>query len=412
MRSEQCTLLKQFVTNKPLLIASSPLKTFILMKIYNSPIFLKGDYTNTKDFTLPNNYLPLPPPPTHTTYRLKIEDTLGSIKEDELNFHLVGDTGSFKDLDAQRRIAHEIVNNAHKGKPTDFLYHLGDVVYHHGEASEYAQQFFEPYEEYPAPIFAIAGNHDADVNPLSETPYTSLDAFMQVFCNSENKVIPFSKGSKRKSVKQPYVYWTLETPLANIIGLYGNVAKFGLIDDKQREWFIEELRNAGCQQHEKAIFIAVHQSPFSADTNHGSSLYMIDFLESAYREAGVIPDMVFSGHVHNYQRFHKVYGEEKTVPYIVAGAGGYAILHSIAQTDDPRVSGNHRYFDSVKLENYCEDKHGFMKMSIKRSVHGLKIRGEYFVISNIKDSEELETSLFDSFELTLDRFKEEADLLV
>lgn len=382
------------------------------MKKYDSPIFLKGHFDYKYDFNNPNNYLPLPPPQTHAPYRLNLKDALEGLNKDELTFHLVGDTGSFKDLEAQRRIAGEIVKNARQNEKTDFLYHLGDVVYHHGEESEYAQQFFEPYEKYPGPIFAIAGNHDADINPDAELPYQSLDAFMQVFCDSKKKPVPFSKGSSRKSMNQPYVYWTLNTPLATIIGLYGNVAKFGLIDAKQREWFIGELRNAGREQDEKAVLIAVHQSPFSADTNHGSSLYMIDFLESAYQEAGVIPDMVFSGHVHNYQRFHKIYRNEKAVPYIVAGAGGYAILHPIAQTEDPRVSDNHPFFDSVKLDRYCDEKHGFMKMSLKRSIHGLEIKGNYFVVSKIEGSEELETSLFDSFEFSLDRFREEAGFLV
>jgi predicted phosphodiesterase len=382
------------------------------MKKYNKPILLKGDYSNKSDFNNLNNYLPLPAPKTIAPYRLSLKENFTHINEDELTFHLVGDTGSFKDLDAQRRIAAEIIKNAHEGKTPDFLYHLGDVVYHHGEESEYPQQFFEPYEAYPSPIFAIAGNHDADINPDAETPYQSLEAFMQVFCDSEKRAIPFSNGSRRKSMTQPYVYWTLETPLATIIGLYGNVAKFGLIDAEQREWFIEELRNAGLEQDEKAILVAVHQSPFSADTNHGSSLYMIDFLESAYEEAGVIPDMVFSGHVHNYQRFHKTYEDEKVVPYIVAGAGGYAILHSIAQVNDPQVSSHHPYFDAVKLDNFCDDKHGFMKMNLKRSVHGLEVKGDYFVVSKIEGGEELETSLFDSFEFSLDRFKEEAGCLV
>src|SRR5690606_10781200 len=378
---------------------------------YNKPIFLKGDYSSKSDFNNLNNYLPLPDPQANKPYRLSLEENRIA-NEDELTFHVVGDTGSYKDLAAQNKIAGQIVKSAHKGKAPDFLYHLGDVVYHHGEASEYPQQFFKPYEDYPAPIFAIAGNHDADINAESETPYQSLDAFMEVFCKSDRDVIPFSNGSVRKSMNQPYVYWTLETPLATIIGLYGNVAKFGLIDDEQREWFIGELRNAGLEQDNKAIIVTVHQSPFSVDINHGSSLYMIDFLESAYKEADVIPDMVFSGHVHNYQRFHKTYGEEKDVPYIVAGAGGYAILHSLATEDNPYVSSDHHYFDGVKLDNFCDDRHGFMKMNIKRTNYGLKIRGDYFVISGIEGSEDLETRLYDSFEFSLDRSKEEAGYLV
>jgi calcineurin-like phosphoesterase family protein len=381
------------------------------MKKYNKPIFLKGDYTGKYDFTNPSNYLPLPTPQTRAPYHLNLED-MESVNDNELTFHLVGDTGSFRDLDAQQKIAGEIIKNANQDKSTDFLYHLGDVVYHHGEESEYSQQFFEPYEKYPGPIFAIAGNHDADINPYTEVPYNSLDAFMQVFCNSERKSVPFSNGSSRKSMTQPYVYWTLKTPLVNIIGLYGNVAKFGLIDAEQRKWFIEELKSAGLEQNEKAIFIAVHQSPFSVDINHGSSLYMIDFLESAYQEAGVIPDMVFSGHVHNYQRFHKTYENDKVVPYIVAGAGGYAILHPIAEINDPQVSDSHTYFDSVTLDSYCDDKHGFLKINLKRSTNGLCVNGEYFVVSKVENSEELETSRFDSFEFSLDRFKEEAEFLV
>ena len=46
-----------------------------------------------------------------------------------------------------------------------FLYHLGDVVYNFGQASEYYKQFFTPYKNYPAPVFAIPGNHDGDVDP-------------------------------------------------------------------------------------------------------------------------------------------------------------------------------------------------------------------------------------------------------
>ena len=43
-----------------------------------------------------------------------------------------------------------------------FLYHLGDVIYFDGLASEYYPQFYRPYEHYPNPILAIPGNHDGD----------------------------------------------------------------------------------------------------------------------------------------------------------------------------------------------------------------------------------------------------------
>ena len=63
-----------------------------------------------------------------------------------------------------------------------FLYHLGDVVYSFGEATYYYDQFYDAYRDYPAPIMAIAGNHDGMVAPGSSAG--SLDAFRNNFCAS------------------------------------------------------------------------------------------------------------------------------------------------------------------------------------------------------------------------------------
>lgn len=82
---------------------------------------------------------------------------------------MVGDTGSVHGSEFQRIVADEMVIQywqAHEAaQRPQFLYHLGDVVYTHGEAENYYAQFFDPYRNYPGPVFAIAGNHDGDVNP-------------------------------------------------------------------------------------------------------------------------------------------------------------------------------------------------------------------------------------------------------
>src|SRR5690606_18145753 len=281
-----------------------------------------------------------------------------------------------------------------------FLFHLGDVVYNHGEAHEYPVQFLKPYQHYPAPIFAIAGNHDGDINPSAPSPYQSLDAFMDVFCDTHSRSVSYGSGANRKSMVQPNVYWTLETPLARFIGLYANVTKHGIITDEQREWFIEELRDAAIQRDEQAIIVCIHHAPYSADTNHGSSITMIDFLESAFAEASVIPDAVFSGHVHNYQRFHKTYPDGSMVPYIVAGAGGYALLHNIATYDDLTVTPLQPEDNSVELVSYCEERFGFLKMGIVRTHEGLKLTGAYYTLTQPDDTE---AKLYDRFEIPLQR---------
>lgn len=252
---------------------------------------------------------------------------------------MVGDTGSARHSDFQALVASTMGEqlNTQDGAAPSFLYHLGDIVYNHGEADEYPSQFLKPYACYEAPIFAIPGNHDGDINPETSAPYESLDAFVDVFCDSHSRPIHFGGDISRRSMIQPNIYWTLETPLARFIGLYANVTKHGTITDTQREWFIEELRYAQKKRDEQALIVCIHHAPYSADTNHGSSLEMIEILENAFIVAGVRPDAVFSGHVHNYQRFVKKYEDGTSIPYIVAGAGGYADLHTIASVDDPMV---------------------------------------------------------------------------
>ncbi len=57
---------------------------------------------------------------------------------------------------------------------TDFAVVASDVIYPVGTADDYETKFFRPYQAYPAPIYAIPGNHDW---------YEGLGGFMRVFCD-------------------------------------------------------------------------------------------------------------------------------------------------------------------------------------------------------------------------------------
>jgi hypothetical protein len=109
------------------------------------------------------------------------------------------------------------------------------VVYYRGEAARYYDEFYEPYQHYPRFIFAIPGNHDGVIIP-GDPP--SLTAFVRNFCsNSPQTVSPDVLSTPRYEMTQPYVYWTLDTPLATIIGLYSNVSEYdGQFDDTQISW--------------------------------------------------------------------------------------------------------------------------------------------------------------------------------
>jgi predicted phosphodiesterase len=344
----------------------------------------------------------VPPAPAGSfPYRLQLE------QEEKLKgkmvFHMTGDTGGTDSAEQQERSAQQMTSQYYgaleeEDQPS-FLYHLGDIVYHFGEAEGYEHQFLAPFKHYPAPIYAIAGNHDTDINLDSPEHYESLEAFNTVFCNTSPKTIYFGGNSNRKSQVQPHVYWTMESPLAIIIGLHTNVPKYGYINREQRNWFIGELKNAAENHSDKALIVCMHHAPYSADVNHGSSKPMIELLERAFGESGVKPDAVFSGHVHNYQRFSKQYPDGKTVPYIVAGAGGFDELHQLVDPQNADYDTQSNLFDGLRLNNYCDDRHGFLKISIEKTPFSFTLNGTYYTIPF--DQPIQEPTAFDHFTIDL-----------
>jgi hypothetical protein len=369
---------------------------------YNIPVVLKDVPDDSFRFQ------PLPIPTGEYPYRLNIKQVLEDktdLIRNRMAFHMVGDTGSARHSEFQALVASSIAKQLGEDSRAEnnpaFLYHLGDIVYNHGEAHEYPSQFLKPYENYNAPIFAIPGNHDGDINPDSRVSYQSLDAFTEVFCNEYRQPLALGEGSKRLSMIQPNVYWTLETPLARFIGLYANVNRHGIISEEQKAWFIEELKYAEQYREQQALIVCLHQAPYSADINHGSSAAMISFLESSFRISCVRPDIVFSGHVHNYQRFSKTYDDGTIIPYIVAGAGGYADLHPLAHTYDKRVEAlplDHQ----VRLEAFCDNCFGFLKVDVEKVPEGLSLTVEYYTLpQHITESGDRSARLYDRFVVPL-----------
>ena len=124
--------------------------------------------------------------------------------------------------------------------------------------------------------------------------------------------MPESGDSHRTAMVQPNVYWTLLTPLVNIVGLYSNVPAGGDIRSPQTEWLIGELRTLPT---EVPLLVALHHPVYSADDHHSGSTYMKDVLEHAAQQVGRHPEMVLAGHVHDYQRLTKNMAGDVKVPY-------------------------------------------------------------------------------------------------
>ena len=172
-----------------------------------------------------------------------------------------------------------MANELEGDRPARFFYHLGDIVYLHGERAHYRAQFFEPYAGYGAPIVAIAGNHDGDVEPGSDVP--SLEAFVGQFCAPTN--VRSTGHARRAPQHQPNAYWTLEHDWMTIIGLYSGVPEGGQIDAAQLRWLTDELYAA---RPGVTLILALHHPVFSADRMHGSNLTLRDDLDRCFAEAG------------------------------------------------------------------------------------------------------------------------------
>src|SRR5882724_11346959 len=132
-------------------------------------------------------FRPLPKPTGPAPYRLDLKSILS--RDDyatianarKMAFHVNGDMGGIKQGMDQQLVAKGMEQDFDAKLPASenpaFLYITGDCVYYNGEVKEYYAQFYEPYEFFPRPIFAVPGNHDGEALP-GEQP---LEGFLRNF---------------------------------------------------------------------------------------------------------------------------------------------------------------------------------------------------------------------------------------
>jgi Calcineurin-like phosphoesterase len=169
------------------------------------------------------------PAPAKDPPRMNLQDVIGANavqkiqKYGRIVFHSVGDTGAtipatpLRENAVTNKMAADFDEENQADVPS-FLYHLGDVVYNFGEDEYYYDQFYDPFRNYNAPIFAIPGNHDGVVYNTDQAP--TLAAFLQHFCSPYPIHAPQAGGLVRTTMTQPGVYFTLEAPFVTIIALY------------------------------------------------------------------------------------------------------------------------------------------------------------------------------------------------
>ncbi len=328
----------------------------------------------------------------------------------QIVFHAAGDTGAaylFK-LGNELNVADHLSNDFHASKGADrpaFLFHLGDIVYSFGESKFYYDQFYEPFRNYAAPIFAIPGNHDSFVIPNTKPADVPLATFSRNFCAPSPGVTQEAGSLHRTAMTQPGVYFTLDAPFVRIIGLFSNALEDpGLISsqkgqktqwtgvpDVQLGYLTSQLQNIKAQNYTGAVIVAVHHPPFSygpplaaggAGGQHSRSTPMLGEIDAICKAQGVYPHAFLSGHAHNYQRYTrkvKFAGSNYSVPFVVCGDGGYN-LHALVQSrggvtpPDPTRGANVGYLDAnlaglgggLTIDNFDHTNYGYLRITVNK----------------------------------------------
>jgi hypothetical protein len=298
----------------------------------------------------------------------------------QIVFHSVGDTGSVKGPTTQSLVADKMAADFDDPEVADrpvFFFHLGDVIYNFGEQQYYYDQFYEPYRDYPAPIIALAGNHDGMVAPQTSTP--TLQAFLENFCQTDFVVTPQAGGLSRTAQIQPGVFFTFEAPFVRFLCLYSNTLEDpGVIADgegqpsnigtSQLDYLAAALARVKSDNFKGALILAHHHPAYTAGSQHGWSIGMLKDIDAACAKAGIWPHAVLSAHAHNYQRFTRNHGNTQ-IPYIIAGNGGHGLAKlstkgGSALRTPMVVQPASATADQVTLESYDDADYGYLRIIV------------------------------------------------
>ena len=159
-------------------------------------------------------------------------------------------------------------------------------------------------------------------------------------------------------------FWLLNTPFADIVGLYSNAAENpgflsgAAIGTKQTDWLGQTLskiaagRKSGIR---KALFLAVHHPPFSGG-GHSSSSDMLAEIDRTCQASGIMPDVVLAAHSHDYQaytRYITFQGKSMEIPFLVVGGGGRGLSPTVPKATGTKT-GDHSLDKSLKGYGYLQ----------------------------------------------------------
>jgi hypothetical protein len=331
---------------------------------------------------------------------------IGKIKTaKKIIFHACGDSGASEarkyrnELKVSDQVTVDCAQSDEANRPA-FLFHLGDVVYNFGESQYYYDQFYDAFRNYPAPIFAIPGNHDSFVVPDTPDDQKPLAIFQRNFCAEHPVITNEARSLHRTAMIQPGVYFALDAPFVRIIGLFSNAledpgvisnedGKWPVVNNDQLDFLSAQLKRIKTENYKGAVLLAVHHPPYTympppkkgAGGNHSPSVVMLSQIDEVCLKEGVYPHAVLSAHAHNYQRYTRTIqfgGREIDVPFIVCGDGGHNVNPLVRAkkgqpAQEPHPGSRVDYMEWKKaaitakelwLEKYNDTNYGYLRIHV------------------------------------------------
>lgn len=251
---------------------------------------------------------------------------------------------AFGDIGAETAIQKKLATRAFLSKP-DFVVVTGDIVYDRGLISEYRTKFWPIYNAEKAdisgsplmrnvPMIAAPGNHDTDTRDLDKYPdalsyfYYWAQPLNGPQASEGSSLVPTLTASTANREAFTTAAGEAYLKMANYSFDYGN-AHWTVIDsnpyvdftDKAiQDWVANDLAKA---KDATWRFVMYHHPGFNSAREHYEQQHTR--LLSPIFEAGKV-DVVFNGHVHNYQRtFPMTFAPDRKGVLLVGGMGNKTV---------------------------------------------------------------------------------------
>jgi predicted phosphodiesterase len=250
-----------------------------------------------------------------------------------ISFGVIGDLG-------QTNYSAATINHLLRDKGIQMILHAGDLSY-----ADCNQTLWDSYGELIEPLakrvpwMVCAGNHEIEFNGTDyHNLYTAFEKRYQMPCVKEAEfgdiLIP---SAIKPSTQAPYCtpsifqseynygnsFYSFDSGMAHFVFLnpYSNTN----YTSKQYNWLLDDLSRVD-RTVTPWVIIVMHCPWYSSNTNHygdQQTVLMRDSMEYLFYKYHV--NIVFSGHVHAYERTYPVFQnqtDERGTVYITIGDGG------------------------------------------------------------------------------------------